>query len=397
MKFEQYKELRNELENATQELIDAGKIEDSQAKMAEIKELDNKFEEVKLANANLNALKEQPQQVTDLASKSLENKGDLSTMTKFENAEINNMENVYSNAFAKTLMQEELTTQENSVFMEMNNHTTLNTGVAIPKTVLNEIISEIEAQSPFFADAKGYEVKGLLSIPKHKAIVSGDAKAYLESEETEREVNAFIEVQLGAKEVAKYIEISFKLDAMSVDSFLNYLKSEIVERVGAELGRQAIVGDGVKEMTGVLTALKDVKSQHSNFFASGITYENLTGAVSKLDSKHIAGAAIYASNSTVWNGLANMVDGNGRPLFIADVISGGVGRVLGLPVKVDSAIPDNTIIIGNAKGYAVNTNQPITVESERNLKARKTGFSAYTVVDGNVTHEKAFSILTLAV
>jgi HK97 family phage major capsid protein len=79
---------------------------------------------------------------------------------------------------------------------------------------------------------------------------------------------------------------------------------------------------------------------------------------------------------------------------MSDTVLGGVGRALGFTVKVDSAIPDGALIIGNAKGYAVNTNAPIAVETDRNIKSRKTGFSAYTIVDGDVTHEKAFSILT---
>jgi len=393
MKLEQYQELRNGLVTESEELINAGSLEEAQAKMKEIEDLDAKFEEVKLNLANLNALKEQ--KVIDLENKTIENKGDLSEMTKFENVQELNNEKIYEAAFAKSFMGQELTQQENTVFTEMNNHTTTNTGVVIPTTTLNEIITEIEAQAPFYADARGMAIKGLVSLPKHSAIVSGDAKGYLESEETENEVNTFVEVQLGAKEVSKYIEVSFKLDAMSVPAFLDYLKAEIVERVGAELGRQAISGNGVKEMTGVLTALNGVASQQSTYAqATGLAYEDLTGAVAKIGAKHVAGTVIYASNSTVWNVLANVLDKNGRPLFIADTVSGGVGRVLGFPVKVDSAVPEGTLIIGNAKGYVVNTNQTIAVESERNLKARKTGFSAYTIVDGNVTHEKAFSILT---
>ena len=43
--------------------------------------------------------------------------------------------------------------------------------------------------------------------------------------------------------------------------------------------------------------------------------------------------------------------------------------------------------------YVVNTNEALSVESVRDIKARKVGFSAYTIVDGNVTNEKAFSII----
>lgn len=392
MTFENYTEQRNTLVTESEALINAGSLEEAQAKMAEIEALDNQFEDVKLQMANLNALKDQTK-TFELENLSLENKGDLTEMTKFENVEMNN-EKLYENAFAKTLMEQPLSAQENAVFMEMNNHTTGNAGVAIPSTTMNEVITDIDSQNPFFADAKKYGVKGLISLPKHAAITSGDAKSYLESEATENEVNAFVEVQLAGKEVAKYIEVSFKLEAMSVPAFLDYLKGEIVERLGAELGRQSINGDGVKEMTGVLTALASVSSQQATYDATtGLTYANVTGAVSKLGAKHVNGTAIYASNSTVWNVLANVLDNNGRPLFVADTVAGGVGRVLGFPVKVDSSVPEGTIIVGNAKGYAINTQESVKVESDRDIKARKVGFSAYTVIDGNVTHEKAFAIL----
>ena len=381
---------RSELLSNAELLVNEGKVEEFNAIEAEIKELDNKIDAAKLANANLKAMQEN-NKVLNLKNKTVQVEG-AKTMENITNVLSN--EQLYTNAFAKTLMGQELTPEENNSFMEMNNHTTLNTGVLIPTTTLNQIITEIEAQAPFFADARKFQVTGLLKLPKHTAITAGDAKAYLEAEETEVEKNTFVEISLGGKEVAKYVEVSFKLESMSVSAFLEYLKGEIVERVGVELGRQAINGNGVKEMTGVLTALASVTSQRTTYTASaGITYKDITTAIAKLGSQHVPNAVIYASNATVWNRLANIMDGMQRPLFISDVTAGGVGRILGIPVKVDSAIAEGTVIIGNAKGYVVNTNEALSVESARDIKARKVGFSAYTIVDGNVTHEKAFSII----
>ena len=393
MNIKELLEQRNELLNNAETFLNEGKIEEFNGIEAQVKELDNKIEAAKLANANLKALQDN-KTVLDLENKNVQVEG----AKKVDNiSNVISSEQVYSNAFAKTMMGLELTPAENNAFMEMNNHTTLNTGVMIPKTTLNEIISEIEVQAPFFADAKKFEFSGTLSLPKHTAITAGDAAAYLESEATAVEKNTFVEINLGAKEVAKYVEVSFKLESMSIPAFLEYLKGEIVDRVGAALGKQAISGTGVKEMTGVLTALNAVTAQKTTYVtATGIAYKDITTAIAKLGSQHVKSAVIYASNATVWNQLANIMDGNGRPLFISDVTAGGVGRILGLPVKVDSAIVDGTVIIGNAKGYAVNTNESLKVESARDIKARKVGFSAYTIVDGNVTHEKAFSILSPA-
>ena len=386
---------RSELLSNAETLVNEGKLEEFNAIEEQVKELDNKIELAKLANANLKAMQEN-NKVVDLENKTIQVEG-ARTMENIAQNVLSN-EQLYKNAFAKTLMGQELTTVENNVFMEMNNHTSVNTAVVIPTTTLNEIITDIEAQAPFFADARKFQVTGLLKLPKHSAIVSGDAVGYDEATATAVEKNTFVEIALGGKEVAKYVEVSFKLESMSIGAFLEYLKGEIVDRVGAELGRQAISGTGVKEMTGVLTALATVTAQRTTYTtATGIAYKDITTAVSKLGAKHVPGAAIYASNATVWNNLANIMDLNGRPLFISDTVTGGVGRILGFPVKVDSAIPAGTVIIGNAKGYVVNTNEALTVESMRDIKARKVGFSAYTVVDGNVTNEKAFSIIAPSV
>ena len=147
-------------------------------------------------------------------------------------------------------------------------------------------------------------------------------------------------------------------------------------------------------MTGVLTALAAVTAQKSTYTtAAGIDYAKILEVVSKLGAKHTSNAVFYANNETVWTKLAGIVDQEGRPYFIADTTAGGVGRILGFTVKVDSAVPAGTVLFGDAKGYVINTNEAVTVESDRDIKARKTGFSAYTIVDGNVTHQKAFSIL----
>src|SRR5690625_7999549 len=69
MNFKQYMEQRNELMNVAEGLINEGKVKESEAKMQEVKDLDNKWEGVKVANANLNALKDN-QKATNIENKS---------------------------------------------------------------------------------------------------------------------------------------------------------------------------------------------------------------------------------------------------------------------------------------------------------------------------------------
>lgn len=389
---------RKELLNAAQTLVAEGKFEEFTAKEAEIKELDAQLEAAELAYTNLQALQDN-KRMTDLSNFSVSPNPVTTEPVAHIAPNAVTTDKLYENAFAKVMMGMDMTQQENAVFMEMNNHTTDNTSVMIPTTTLNEVITDIESQNPFYADVRKLKIKGNISLKRHKAITAGDAKAYLEIEETENEENDFDEVNLTGKEVSKYIEVSFKLEAMSIPAFLQYLREELVDRLGAELGRQVINGDGVKELTGVLTAMKDVTAQQVTYSAAtGLTYKEITAAFAKLGAKHVPNAVIYTSNATAWNVLANVIAEDGKPMFITNTVTDrGVGRVLSFVVKVDSGVPEGTIIIGNAKGYSLNENLQVSVESERNLKKRKTGFSGYTIQDGNVTHEKAFVILTPAV
>jgi len=90
-----------------------------------------------------------------------------------------------------------------------------------------------------------------------------------------------------------------------------------------------------------------------------------------------------------------LMDNDGRPLFIPDVTSGGVGRMFGLPVKPDAGVSEGSIIIGNAnRGLVFNVSEPMSVMTEQHVKSRTTDYAAYTVVDGDVIDEKAFALIT---
>ena len=59
MNKQEYLEKRQVLMNEAEGLINEGKIEEANAKMEEVKQLDNQWEEIAKAQANLNALNEQ--------------------------------------------------------------------------------------------------------------------------------------------------------------------------------------------------------------------------------------------------------------------------------------------------------------------------------------------------
>lgn len=387
MNKEQYTEQRNALLAEAEGFVNEGNFEASTTKQEEIKALDVQFENIVKEMANLNALKEQ--EVISLENKSEETA--LVNATKLETGVFETMENKHDlmvNAFAKTVLGKDLSQAEQS-----NVHYAEDNKVVIPETTMNEIIGLVSEQYPFFGDARKLNITGTVRLPRHKAIKVGDAKGYAEKTATIEEENEFVEVILKGVDVAKVIEVSFQLEAMSIPAFMDYLKQELVDRIGAFVGKQVFVGDATTgvEFEGVVKVLETAGQAVKYTAGTAIAYTSVTEAMSKLAGQFQNGAAVYVNNSTLWNQLANIVDGNGRPMFIPTPEAGGVGRLFGLVVKVDGGCPDGTVVIGKpSAGYAVNTNKALTIDSQKDIKNRKTIFGAYALMDGKVTDERAF-------
>ena len=411
---EKYLEQRKALLDEAEALIGEGKTEEANAKMKEIEALDNQWEETKLVNANMNALKDKTK-VTDLENKSVKVEGekivDGIIETKLDEKK------AYETAWAKTMQGKSLEKNEQEIFDKVNadfsnayTHTTANTAVLIPETVVAGIWSRATEGYPLLADAKKFNVKGTLTINKHTAIAAGDAAWYDEATATADEQNTFAQLTLTGCELAKAITVTWKLRSMATEEFIPYIINELGERVGVALGTAIAQGQGKPgegqsfkpEPLGIETALlaEDGTPQVVTYnpdaspTADPLAYEDFTAAIGKIHSSYLSGAAIYANNKTIWGQLANLTDSTGRALFIPDLTSGGVGRMFGFVVKADAGVSDDSIIIGNPNaGYVFNTSEPMSVATEEHVKARTVDYAAYTIVDGGLLDTKAFALI----
>ncbi len=413
MNKEKYLEQRKALLDEAETLINEGKVEESTAKMKEVETLDNKWEETKLANANMEALKDKTK-VTDIENKSVEVEGGIIVDGILE-SKVDDKK-AYEMAWAKTMQGKSLEKSEQEIFDRINaefsnvyTHDTGNTSVLIPETVVAGIWSRATEGYPLLADAKKFNVKGTLTINKHTAIAEGDAAFYDEATATADEKNTFGQLTLTGCELAKAITVTWKLRNMATEEFIPFIINELGERVGVALGTSISVGKGKPgdndtfkpEPQGIETALlaesetpQVISYDPEASPADPLAYEDFTAAFGKIHSSYLAGAAIYANSSTIWNQLASLLDGEGRPVFIPDVSAGGVGRMFGKIVKPDAGVTDGSIIIGNpAQGYVVNTSEPMSVATEEHVKARTVDYAAYTIVDGGVLDTKAFALI----
>nr|WLJ26170.1 MAG: major capsid protein [Firmicutes phage HS17] len=401
MNREKYLEMRAAMLDEAQNLINAGKIEEAAEKRKEIEKLDADFEEASKEQANLDALNKENDKVIDMKNLAV-NEGGLKAVEKLEK---NNAVN-YEDVFAKVALQRDLNEDEINLFNEMNpenvyTHNTTNTEILIPETVIGGIIDTMKELHPILADVVATRIKGTVKYVKRTGIPAGDADYYDEATPTADEENKFGELTLNGKELSKAVTVTWKLQAMAVADFIPFIQRELGERMGVAKAKAFVKGKGdAKYPQGVVTAIEAEENtpQKVSYKADGLTYKDITAAMAKIKSGYVSGAKIYANNATVWGTLANLMDGQGRPLFIPDVTTGGVGRIFGIPVMEEDAMGDGEILIGNmAAGYKENISEDMKLVTENHAKARTTDFVGYEVHDAGVIDEKAFAYLVKGV
>ena len=401
MNKEKYLEMRAAMLDEAQNLINEGKIEEAATKRKEIEKLDADFEEASKEQANLDALNNEGEAVTDMKNLSVE-EGGLKAVEKIERKNPVNYEDV----FAKVALQRDLNEDEVNLFNQMNpenvyTHNTTNTEIVIPETVIGGIIDTMKELHPILADVVATRIKGTVKYVKRTGIPAGDADYYDEATPTADEENKFGELTLNGKELSKAVTVTWKLQAMAVADFIPFITRELGERMGVAKAKAFVKGKGdAKYPQGVVTAIEAEAStpQKVSYKADGLTYKDITAAMAKIKSGYVSGAKIYANNATVWGTLANLMDGQGRPLFIPDVTTGGVGRIFGIPVMEEDAMGDGEILIGNmAAGYKENISEDMKLVTENHAKARTTDFVGYEVHDAGVIDEKAFAYLVKGV
>lgn len=399
MNRKQYETMRNQLMNEAQTLINDGKAEEAEAKMNEVKDLDEKWDKIAQAQANFNALNNDPKPM---------NPFELEDSLSGQGSEENPVaaawaSKEYENAWAKTMMKKPLENAEQKAFALVNEaytHTTGNTAVVIPKSVAKGIWEEAGNLYPYFNDVNKTYVNGVLAIIQEDT--SSDAGWYEEETATDDGKETLKEFTLSGCELARSVTISWKLREMAVEDFIPYIRRKIAKKMGAAAGYGATHGAGPKaasgkpEPTGTVTALlaeEDTPQVVTYAKGSVPTWKEITSARAKVKSGYGAGLAVYANSTTIWNVLANILDQNKRPIFMTDAAT-GVNKVLGATVKEDDSMLDGEILFSNAyEGYHTNVNKEMTVMTEEHVKERKADYCAYAIMDGNVTTTKAHALL----
>lgn len=403
MNIKDYVEQRQKLMDEARAALNIGDLALAKEKREAIEALDAEKEKHDKETASLNALLAMKVSAPlNLEEQSVEPEG---ARTTEKTGGARNEETLYRSAFARTLMNLPLSAEESAAFARVNSgvevHGALQTAathtVVIPNTLIQQIWKEMGEAHPILRAVPRTYVKGKITYPREKD--GGDNAAWYD-ESTDVTSGSFTldSIELDGYELAKSILISWKLEKMSIDAFLTYIANLIAEKMGNALAAAIVSGTGSKQPQGIVTALEAETStpQVLTWTASTdeVDYAKLTEFMGKIRSGYASGAAIYAKNSFIWNTLANLLDETGRPYFIADVISGGVGRLFGHVVYEEDAVPDNAMLLANvARGYRMNVQEEISLLRDEYMTKRQTEFMGYAILDGKPITTKAFVYL----
>nr|DAG86954.1 MAG TPA: major capsid protein [Bacteriophage sp.] len=288
----------------------------------------------------------------------------------------------YRSAFLKELLGQEMTREERAAFV----HTTANTAAVLPTTMLNTIWDLVSKRHAIMGDITIYRTGTILEVVKHTAVAQGAGKTVAENAANDDEQNTFVKVTLSGKDFSKHVDISYAMERMSIDAFEQYL----VDEISASLG-DALAADVIAQIGTDMTAGNKVESAAKG----ALTFQELAALFGKL--KRVGAVSVYATRATIYNYLVGMVDTTGRPIFQPSAQAGQEGVILGAQIKVEDAVADNVVLIGDAQRVVYNMVQDIMIESDKDIKKHVTTYSGYARGSGALIDPDSFAQLTVTV
>lgn len=374
----QYMEKRNVLINAAQNLINAGNLNEANAKTKEIDALDTQFDNEAQALANHEAIYGDHSKYTDISRMGNMSRATGTPIATFksgagtiiasfgkENDMNNRTTEEYKDAFVRTL--------QGTASTDMVNLVTTSTGAAvIPTSTMDQIIQNIQKQQGILSKVRIIQIPGNVSIPLSD--INTPAAWHVEGTEISDTTKEPSNLNLKGYELAKLFSLSAATQAMSISQYESYLTQELTRTMGDALNDAIFTGAGATQPTGI-AALTYGTANSITTDVKVVTYAHLVAALGLLASNFRQNAAWIMNSTTFYTYIATIKDAQGRPLFVSDMNAAPVLKVLGKEVIIDDFCPDNTIYLGDSQFYFLNFSAPIQIEM-----SKEAGFTKGTIV-----------------
>lgn len=271
----------------------------------------------------------------------------------------------------------DLTAEERDAFT----FTTQNTASVVPTVTLNRIVELVQSMSPMYDDATKSGMTQGFAVPRHKAITQGDAAVTAEGVANDDEEDEFDLLALTGVEIKKHADITRKMQWQSVDAFEDWLVEHLSKRIAV-----AKEGRVIAQLDNTTYGI-----DAGNKIARTYTDAAVREILAKI--KEVGTKVWYANTATIYNGLAGIKDGNGRPLFINSTTEDDplvAGRIYGGIVKTDENIPDNTVYVGVPRSILANDFEALFIARDTDAKTFVTTIGGYSLFDAGLENPQAF-------
>lgn len=391
-------------------------VGDIEKRAAEIGQLINNDPNVDIESLNieLDGLKQAKQNIEERSQQQSPALNHITGMDFNQNAEVPKgdvFESAeYRSAFFKTMLGQKLTDVEERTFkraMEIVDtekradsfSTTTNSAAVLPTQTLNEVIKKARTMGGLISHCRSFNIPTNISVPIGTPSTKASWHTEGETVNTENPADNIAKVSFSGYEIIKIFSISAASKKMSISAFESYIIDELTNCVMECIADALVNGTGEQQGKGVLTGITWNAKNSLTFAKTGnVDYTDLTKMMSMLKRGYSAGASWAMSNTTLYNSIYSMVDGNKRPIFIADPKNENVGYILGRPVIIDDNIADDVILLGNFNYMGYNMPQGIIVETSResSFKSGLIDYRAMAIADTKPLVDEAFIKLSRA-
>lgn len=390
---EAYIEKRNSLLAEAEEMIENDDVEGYEAKENEIKELDEKFEKVAKAQANMNALKDkEPKKNNFIVDDKIDNKGDeeLKNEDKFASVEYRK---AFMN-FAKTGSMEEIPEKFQNVDQVT---TTSDAGAVIPTTIMEEVIDKMKEYGQIFSRVRKTNIKGGVQVPVNS--LKPTATWIDESTTSDRQ-----KLDMSEKITFTYfglecrISVSLLADVTTLSIFENTLTELIVEAMVKAMDKAIISGSGSGAPLGITNdsrvPAENIVELNPDEVAEWGTWKKKVFA--QIPLAYRAGGSFIMAAGTFEGYIDGMTDANGQPIGRTNYgITNGIQERFGgrevLLVEDDVVSPygaadtgDVVAVFCKLSDYTINSNMQMTMyrwtDHDNNEKVDK----ALLIADGKI-------------
>lgn len=309
MTKEIYTSQRNQLLTDAQQLIDAGKMEDANAKMEEIKAMDAKYDEEAKLQANLNALTGAKvpglQAMTGVA--------ETADLTGTKKPDI--LDRYDTDEYKKAFMAYVLTGRKipGELTNADANTKTSDVGAAIPTTTLQKIYEKMESVGMILPRVTHTSYKGGVTVPTSSA--KPTATWVAEGEGSDKQKKALGSITFAYHKLRCAISMSLEVSLVTYPMFESQFVANVAEAMVKAEEKAIIDGSGSGQPKGVLKETV-VTGQNIDIAAAttALAYTDLVKAEAALPQAYDADAVWCMTKKTFFEQIVGMVDDNKQPV-----------------------------------------------------------------------------------